>query len=49
MSAGGAILYIAVSLAGTLAAYHLGQFKVYSEWKRWLEEVQKKLEEDDED
>lgn len=30
------------SVSGAYAAYQLGRFEVYSEWKLWLEEVYKK-------
>ena len=44
-----AMVYIAVSVYGAWAAYHLGQAKVYSEWKIWLEEVYRKLKDEEAD
>lgn len=42
-----AIVYIAVSVYGAYAAYQLGQAKVCGEWKLWLEEVYRKLEDEE--
>lgn len=39
-----AIVYIAVSVSGAYAAYQLGRAQVLGEWRLWLEEVYKKLE-----
>ncbi len=42
-----AVVYIAVSVSGAYAAYQLGRAQVLGEWRLWLEEVYRKLEDEE--
>ena len=42
-----AIVYIVVSACGVYVAYQLGRAQVYGEWKLWLEEALRKLEDEE--